>query len=64
MGGERSNRGRPRLKIEMDSVLEAVLRHGQITAAARELGCSPAYIHAALNRAGITLADVLGIKSR
>ena len=40
--------------------MDAVLRHRQITSAARELACSPAYIHAALNHAGMTLEDILG----
>ena len=53
MDKAKSTRGRPRLNIELDSIVEVVFRHGQITAAARELGCSPGYIHAALRNAGL-----------
>ena len=52
-------RGRPRLNLELPRVLEAVRRHGQVMAAARELGCSDAYIFVRFKRAGLTLADVL-----
>jgi hypothetical protein len=52
-------RGRPRLNLELTQILEAVRRHGQVVAAARELHCSDAYIHVRLKRAGFTLAEVL-----
>ena len=52
-------RGRPRLNIELPQILEAVWRHGQVMAAARELGCSDAYIHVKFKQAGLTLADLL-----
>ncbi len=52
-------RGRPRLNLELQQILEAVRRRGQVVAAARELGCSDAYIHVRLKKAGITLRDVL-----
>lgn len=52
-------RGRPKLGIQLDRILCAVRRHGQVVAAARELRCSPAYIHKRLNEAGVTLGDVL-----
>ena len=56
-------RGRPRLNIEMDQILEAVQRHGQVMAAATELRCSDAYIHVRFKRAGLTLAQVLDAPS-
>ena len=43
----------------MPQMLQAVRRHGQVMAAARELGCSDSYIHVRLERAGITLLEVL-----
>ena len=52
-------RGRPRLNLEMAKILEAVRRHGQVVAAAHELGCSDAYIHVRLKQAGLTLGEVL-----
>ena len=52
-------RGRPRLNLELAHILEAVRRHGQVVAAARELSCSDAYIHVRLKRAGLTLGRVL-----
>ena len=64
MDKAKSTRGRPRLNIELDSIVEVVFRHGQITAAARELGCSPGYIHAALRNAGLALQDILGVDTR
>ena len=52
-------RGRPRLDLELLAILEAVHRHRQVMAAARELGCSDAYIHVRFKRAGVTLLEVL-----
>lgn len=52
-------RGRPRLNITVDAVLAAVRRSGNVTHAAAELQCSPAYIHARLKEAGLTLQVVL-----
>jgi len=53
-------RGRPRLNMPLERVIEAVREHGQVVAAApRELGCSDAYIHKRFRAAGITLAQVL-----
>lgn len=52
-------RGRPKLNLELAHILEAVRRHGQVVAAARELGCSDAYIHVRLKRVGLTLGKVL-----
>ena len=55
----RSLRGRPRLDIQLEQIIKAVRQHQQVTAAARELGCSDAYIHVRLKRVGLTLALVL-----
>ena len=52
-------RGRPRLNLELDRILKAVREHRQVVAAARELGCSDAYIHVRFRRAGLTLKKVL-----
>ena len=52
-------RGRPRLYIELPQILEAVRRQGQVLAAARELGCSDAYIHVRFQQIHLTLAEVL-----
>ena len=52
-------RGRPGLNLALPQILEAVRRHRQVVAAARELGCSDAYIHVRLRQAGLTLAGVL-----
>ncbi len=52
-------RGRPKLPLTVQQVLEAVRRRGTVTAAGRELGCSPAYIYARFNELGLTLAHVL-----
>jgi molybdenum-dependent DNA-binding transcriptional regulator ModE len=55
----RETRGRPRLGIASLDIVMAIRSHGQIVAAARELGCSPAYVHARLKFLGITMAQVL-----
>ncbi len=52
-------RGRPRLGLDLLTILEAVRRNGQVMAAARELGCSDAYIHVRLKRVGLSLRVVL-----
>ena len=52
-------RGRPRLDLELPTILEAVRRHRQVVAAARDLGCSDAYIHVRFKRVGVTLWQVL-----
>ncbi len=56
---KRTLRGRPRLNLELEAILKAVRQHQQVMRAARELGCSDAYIHVQLNRAGLSLAQVL-----
>ena len=60
MENKKITRGRPRLNIGLRAIVEAVYRHGQIVVAAKKLDCSPAYIHAALKSAGLSLHDVLG----
>ncbi len=55
----RSLRGRPRLDIQLEQIIMAVRRHQQVMAAARELGCSDAYIHVRLKGVGLNLAQVL-----
>ena len=55
----KSLRGRPSLNIPLSDIIDAVRRHGQVVAAAGELGCSPGYVHKQLKLAGITLAEVL-----
>ena len=52
-------RGRPRLDLDLLSILEAVRRHRQVMAAARDLGCSDAYIHIRLKKVGLSLRVVL-----
>ena len=52
-------RGRPRLNIDLRTIVQTVFRHRQIVAAGREIRCSPAYVHAALRNAGLGLADIL-----
>ena len=55
----RTLRGRPALNIELRTIISAIRQHRQATAAAEELGCSPAYIHKRLKAAQLTLAQVL-----
>lgn len=52
-------RGRPRLDLDLRTILEAVRHHRQVMAAARELGCSDAYIHVRLKRVRLSLRKVL-----
>ncbi len=52
-------RGRPSLDLDLAQILRAVRRRGQVMAAARELGCSDAYIHVRMKRAALSLAEVL-----
>jgi hypothetical protein len=55
--------GRPALNIPSENIVEAVRQHRQVVAAARALGCSPAYIHKRLKASNLTLAQVLGVTS-
>ncbi len=43
----------------MHQILETVRRRGRVAPAARELGCSAAYVWSRLKLAGLTLAEVL-----
>jgi AraC-like DNA-binding protein len=52
-------RGRPRLDLQLVDILESVRRHGKVTRAARELGCSDSYIHVRFKSTGISLTQVL-----
>lgn len=52
-------RGRPPLSLGLKQILEAVHRHGQVIAAAQELGCSDAYIHVRLRRVELSHRQVL-----
>ena len=56
---ERAMRGRPRLNLDLEDVLAAVRIQRQVVGAARQLGCSPAYVHARLKGTGITLGELL-----
>ncbi len=56
--------GRKRLNIPLKNVCEALRAHQNIVAAARELGCSPAYISGVLKANGLKLKDVVrGLKN-
>jgi len=50
---------RPRLNLDPDLVIETVRRLGNLTYAAEELGCSPAYVANSLFDSGTSLADLL-----
>ena len=52
-------RGRPSLGLGLKRIVETVRRHRRVTSAARELGCSDAYIHVRLKGAGLGLRQVL-----
>ena len=52
-------RGRPKLNIETRDILRALRQSRKVVAAARELCCSPAYIHARLRELGLSLTEVL-----
>ena len=59
MGMKKTHRGRPRLIVELEDILKAVRHHRQVVGAARQLGCSPAYIHVRLKESGVTLGELL-----
>jgi hypothetical protein len=56
---QKTLRGRPRLDIPLERIVQTVQRHRQVVAAARELRCSSAYIWKRFKLAGLTLAQVL-----
>ena len=62
-GMNRQLRGRPRLPLTVRQVLEAVRKHGKVTAAGRELSCSGGYIYARFHELGLTLVHVLDAPS-
>ena len=51
--------GRRPLNIPLKNVCDALRAHGNVVAAARELGCSPAYISGVLKANGLKLKDVV-----
>lgn len=51
--------GRKRLNIPLKNILDMVSRHTTVASAAKELGCSPAYIFGVLKANGLRLKDVL-----
>ena len=51
--------GRKPLSIPLKNVREALQAHHNIVAAARELGCSPAYIFGVLKANKLKLKDVV-----
>jgi len=48
-------RGRPRLDIPLERIINVVRQTGYAARAAEELGCSDAYIHQQLKSAGLSL---------
>ena len=55
------SRGRPRLNIPLNEILEAVRASGNQSQAATSLSCSEAYVRARLRLAGLSLAQVLDV---
>ena len=51
--------GHKPLNIILKNVCEALQAHHNIVAAARELGCSPAYIFGVLKANGLKLKDMI-----
>jgi methylphosphotriester-DNA--protein-cysteine methyltransferase len=47
--------------MPLERIIKAARRHRQVVAAARELGCSAAYVHKRFKAAGLTLAQVLEV---
>lgn len=54
-----SGLGRKRLDIPLQNICDALQSCRSVVVAAQELGCSPAYIFAALKKNGLTPKDVL-----
>lgn len=54
--------GRPRLKIAVNKVYDALQRHRNLVTAAKELGCSQAYIYKVLKTYGLTVQEVINGK--
>jgi transcriptional regulator of acetoin/glycerol metabolism len=51
--------GRKRLNISLKNICEALRSHGNVAAAAKELGCSQGYIFNALKAHGIRPKDII-----
>jgi len=51
--------GRKPLNIPLKNVLESLQTHHNVTAAARELRCSPSYIFSVLKKKGLKLNKVI-----
>jgi len=51
--------GRKPLNIPLKNVLESLQTHHNVTAAARELRCSPPYIFSVLKKKGLKLNKVI-----
>jgi hypothetical protein len=51
--------GRKPLNIPLKNVYEALQKHGSVSTAANELGCSQGYIFKVLKANGLKLRDVL-----
>jgi hypothetical protein len=51
--------GRKRLNIPLKNVLESLQAYRGVRTAARELGCSPAYIFGVLKLNGLNLKEVI-----
>lgn len=47
--------------MPLERIVKVVKRHRKVVAAARELGCSAAYVHKRFKAAGLTLAQVLEV---
>ncbi len=51
--------GRKPLNISLKNVLESLQAHRDVTAAARDLACSPSYIFGVLKANGLKLKEVI-----
>ncbi len=51
--------GRKPLNIPLKNICETLRAHGNVVAAAQELGCSQAYIFKVLKAKGLKLKDVI-----
>ena len=55
----KSLRGLPRFNLELEQIVQAIRLHQQVMVASKDLGCSDAYIHVRLRKAGPNLVRVL-----
>jgi len=51
--------GRKRLDIPLKNVLESLQAYRDVTAVARDLGCSPSYIFGVLKKNGLKLNEAI-----